>query len=104
LLKAARNRIGAARPAHARNDGLQTLEQVRQLRPSVKVIMLSCVTDTRKVVQRDPPWRQRLSDQAFQKAELDAVIEKCIEPKKMAYAGKWKNCAMTCFSLPPVRP
>src|SRR5690242_11441693 len=32
-------------------DGLQTLEQLRQIRPAVKVIMLSCVSDTRKVVQ-----------------------------------------------------
>src|SRR3954467_8797022 len=32
-------------------DGLQTLEQQRELRPGVKVVMLSCVNDTRKVVQ-----------------------------------------------------
>ena len=31
-------------------DGLQTLEQLRQMRPGVKVVMLSCVSDTRKVV------------------------------------------------------
>src|SRR5215470_16895934 len=32
-------------------DGLQTLEQMRQSFPGVKVVMLSCVSDTRKVVQ-----------------------------------------------------
>jgi len=32
-------------------DGLQTLEQLRHLRPGLKVVMLSCVNDTRKVVQ-----------------------------------------------------
>jgi len=32
-------------------DGLQTLEQLRQIRPGIKVVMLSCVSDTRKVVQ-----------------------------------------------------
>src|SRR6267142_527737 len=68
-------------------DGLQTLEQVRQLRPSVKVIMLSCVTDTRKVVQAIRLGASDYLTKPFQKAELDAVIEKCIEPKKMAYAG-----------------
>ena len=31
-------------------DGLQTLEQLRQIQPGVKVVMLSCVNDTRKVV------------------------------------------------------
>src|SRR5512147_589186 len=32
-------------------DGLQTLEQVRSQLPNLKVVMLSCVSDTRKVVQ-----------------------------------------------------
>src|SRR5271155_4011840 len=32
-------------------DGLQTLEQLRHLQPGLKVVMLSCVNDTRKVVQ-----------------------------------------------------
>src|SRR4051812_29359911 len=32
-------------------DGLQTLEQVRAMHPGMKVVMLSCVSDTRKVVQ-----------------------------------------------------
>src|ERR1700686_3993536 len=32
-------------------DGLQTLEQLRQIQPGVKVAILSCGIDTRKVVQ-----------------------------------------------------
>ena len=32
-------------------DGLQTLEHIRNVHPQLKVIMLSCVSDTRKVVQ-----------------------------------------------------
>src|SRR3989475_12682267 len=32
-------------------DGLETLEQLRQLRPGVKVCMISCVIDTGKEVQ-----------------------------------------------------
>src|SRR6201987_2225845 len=32
-------------------DGLETLEQLKKLRPGVKVVMLSCVSDTKKVVQ-----------------------------------------------------
>src|SRR4051812_1920889 len=32
-------------------DGLQTLEQIRKLHPHIKVVMLSCLSDTRKVVQ-----------------------------------------------------
>src|SRR5919109_1598907 len=32
-------------------DGLQTLEQLRQIKPGLKIVMLSCVNDTHKVVQ-----------------------------------------------------
>src|SRR5207248_9746998 len=32
-------------------DGLQTLEQLREMLPGVKVVMLSCFSDTHKVVQ-----------------------------------------------------
>ena len=32
-------------------DGLETLEKMREVRPNLKVVMLSCVSDTRKVVQ-----------------------------------------------------
>ena len=45
-------------------DGLQTLEQLRQLRPGLKVVMLSCVSDTRKVVQAMRLGAHRLSDEA----------------------------------------
>jgi DNA-binding NtrC family response regulator len=32
-------------------DGIETLEQMRQLAPSLKVVMVSCISDTRKVVR-----------------------------------------------------
>ncbi len=32
-------------------DGLETLESLRKLQPGAKVVMLSCVNDTKKVVQ-----------------------------------------------------
>src|SRR3954453_20894027 len=32
-------------------DGVQTLEQLRQKNPGIRVVMLSCGADTRKVVQ-----------------------------------------------------
>src|SRR5579883_2574215 len=32
-------------------DGLDTLERIRGLYPQLRVVMLSCVSDTRKVVQ-----------------------------------------------------
>src|SRR3974377_2436058 len=59
-------------------DGLQTLEQLRQMRPGVKVVMLSCVNDTRKVVQAMRLGAHDYLTKPFQKAELDAVIDPSI--------------------------
>src|SRR5215471_18282064 len=59
-------------------DGLETLGQLRQLKPGVKVVMLSCVNDTRKVVQAMRLGAQDYLTKPFQKAELDAVIDQCL--------------------------
>src|SRR6266568_654984 len=56
-------------------DGLETLEQLRKLQPGVKVVMLSCVNDTRKVVHAMKLGAQDYLTKPFQKAELDAVID-----------------------------
>src|SRR6266853_6069696 len=69
-------------------DGLQTLEQLRQLKPGLKVVMLSCVNDTRKVVQAMRLGAIDYLTQPFQKAELDAVIGLCVGTAKGdTYAG-----------------
>jgi two-component system response regulator AtoC len=70
-------------------DGLQTLEQLRQLRPGLKVVMLSCVNDTRKVVQAMRLGAVDYLTKPFQKAELDAVIGQCVgTAKPESYAGE----------------
>src|SRR5438552_2454544 len=69
-------------------DGLQTLEQLRQMRPGVKVVMLSCVSDTRKDVQAMRLSAQDYLTKPFQKAELDAVIDQCLGKNQQAYAGE----------------
>src|SRR5215831_10998166 len=69
-------------------DGLQTLEQLRQMKPSVKVVMLSCVSDTRKVVQAMRLGAHDYLTKPFQKAELDAVIHQCLGATQPAYAGE----------------
>jgi len=69
-------------------DGLQTLEQLRQIQPSMKVIMLSCVSDTRKVVQAIRLGAQDYLTKPFQKAELDAVIKQCLRPEAQPYASE----------------
>ena len=62
-------------------DGLQTLEQLRERHPQLKVIMLSCVSDTRKVVQAIRLGAQDYLAKPFQKADLDAVIQQCVGEK-----------------------
>jgi two-component system response regulator AtoC len=68
-------------------DGLETLEQLRQKRPGVKVVMLSCVNDTRKVVQAMRLGAQDYLTKPFQKAELDAVIDQCLGQGKQEPVG-----------------
>ncbi|HLK33564.1 MAG TPA: sigma-54 dependent transcriptional regulator [Terriglobales bacterium] len=65
-------------------DGLQTLEQLRQMQPGMKVVMLSCVSDTRKVVQAIRLGAQDYLTKPFQKAELDAVIKQCLRAETHA--------------------
>lgn len=69
-------------------DGLQTLEQLRQMKPGVKVVMLSCVSDTRKVVQAMRLGAQDYLTKPFQKAELDAVLDQCLGQGKESFAGE----------------
>lgn len=69
-------------------DGLQTLEQLRKIKPGLKVVMLSCVNDTRKVVQAMRLGAHDYLTKPFQKTELDTVIGQCLGTAKgESYAG-----------------
>src|ERR1700687_3127775 len=69
-------------------DGLQTLEQLRQLVPGLKVVMLSCVSDTRKVVQAIRLGAQAYLTKPFQKAELTTVIDQCLGKNQQNLPGE----------------
>src|ERR1700733_14535617 len=69
-------------------DGLQTLEQLRKLQPALKVVMLSCVSDTRKVVQAIRLGAHDYLTKPFQKAELDTVIDQCLGKNQQNYPGE----------------
>ncbi|HYY69055.1 MAG TPA: sigma-54 dependent transcriptional regulator [Terriglobales bacterium] len=60
-------------------DGLETLEKMREIRPNLKVVMLSCVSDTRKVVQAIRLGAQDYLTKPFNKAELDGVLRHCFQ-------------------------
>src|SRR5258707_2341563 len=69
-------------------DGLETLEGLRKLQPNVKVVMLSCVNDTKKVVQAIRLGATDYITKPFQKAELEAVVDTCLGTSPHNYAGE----------------
>jgi two-component system, NtrC family, response regulator AtoC len=80
-------------------DGLQTLEQLRQMKAGVKVVMLSCVSDTKKVVQAMRLGAQDYLTKPFQKAELDSVIDLCLGKGKQAFTGEVEELADDVFFI-----
>jgi len=78
-------------------DGLQTLEKLRQLQPTVKVVMLSCVSDTRKVVQAIRLGAHDYITKPFQKAELDGVIDQCLGTNQQNYPGEVEELSEDVF-------
>jgi CheY-like chemotaxis protein len=80
-------------------DGLQTLEQLRQKQPGLKVVMLSCVADTRKVVQAMKLGAQDYLTKPFQKAELDSVIDLSLGQGKQV-SGEVEELADDVFCGP----
>src|SRR5579863_3218209 len=69
-------------------DGLETLEQLRKLQPGVKVVMLSCVSDTRKVVQAIRLGAHDYLTKSFHKSKLDTVIDQCLGTNQQNYPGE----------------
>jgi two-component system response regulator AtoC len=78
-------------------DGLQTLEQLRQMQAGIKVVILSCVGDTRKVVQAMRLGAHDYLTKPFQKAELDAVIDQCLGANRQNYGGEVEELANDVF-------
>jgi two-component system, NtrC family, response regulator AtoC len=61
-------------------DGIQTLERIRSLRPGLKVVMLSCVSEPRKIVQAIRLGACDYLTKPFQRAELDSVLQHVLRP------------------------
>lgn len=60
-------------------DGLETLQRIRETRPATKVVMLSCVRDTRKVAQAMRLGAQDYLSKPVQKEEMDEVLRFCLK-------------------------
>jgi len=80
-------------------DGLQTLEQLRQMQAGIKVVMLSCVNDTKKVVHAMKLGALDYLTKPFQKAELDAVIDLHLGQGKQAFSGEVEELTEDVFFI-----
>src|SRR5579884_3083572 len=78
-------------------DGLETLDGLRKLQPNMKVVMLSCVNDTKKVVQAIRLGAVDYITKPFQKAELDAVIDQCLGTNQQNYTGEVEDLGEETF-------
>jgi DNA-binding NtrC family response regulator len=78
-------------------DGLETLENLRKLRPGIKVVMLSCVNDTKKVVQAIRLGAADYITKPFQKAELDNVIDQCLGTNQQNYTSEVEDLGDETF-------
>ncbi|HMD98998.1 MAG TPA: sigma-54 dependent transcriptional regulator [Terriglobia bacterium] len=61
-------------------DGIETLERIRSYRPGLKVVMLSCVSEPRKIVQAIRLGACDYLTKPFQRAELDSVLQHVLRP------------------------
>jgi DNA-binding NtrC family response regulator len=80
-------------------DGLETLENLRKLRPNVKVVILSCVSDTKKVVQAIRLGATDYITKPFQKAELDNIIDQCLGTNQQNYSGEVEELGDETFFI-----
>ncbi len=60
-------------------DGLETLRRIRKASPLTKIVMISCVRDTRKVVQAMRLGAQDYLAKPIQKEEMDEVLRFCLQ-------------------------
>ncbi len=65
-------------------DGLGTLAELRRVRPSLKVIILSCVSDPRKVVEAGRNGATDYLTKPFQKSQLDSLLKQHLDPQPSA--------------------
>jgi two-component system, NtrC family, response regulator AtoC len=65
-------------------DGLQTLESCKKIRPEQKVLMMSCVGDTGKVVQAIKLGASDYLTKPFQPPQLQGAIRRALESNAQA--------------------
>jgi DNA-binding NtrC family response regulator len=69
-------------------DGLETLERLRNSIPALKVIMLSCLGDTQKVVQAMRLGAQDYLTKPINEVELAGAMQRCLDTGEAAASGE----------------
>src|SRR5436190_9840820 len=72
-------------------DGLEVLENCKKIRPEQKVVMLSCVNDTNRVVQAIKLGASDYVTKPFESSHLQGAIRRALdaEPTSVAKAAKY---------------
>src|SRR5215813_13483911 len=71
-------------------DGLETLESCKKLRPEQKIVMMSCVADTGKVVQAIKLGASDYLTKPFQPPQLQGAIRRALGPGSQGVAQATK--------------
>jgi DNA-binding NtrC family response regulator len=72
-------------------DGLQTLENCKRIHPSQKIVMMSCLTDTGKVVEAIKLGASDYLTKPFQLPHLQATIRRVLESGREEDAPAGEN-------------
>jgi two-component system, NtrC family, response regulator AtoC len=75
-------------------DGLQTLESCKKIRPEQKVVMMSCLNDTSKVVQAIKLGASDYVTKPFQPPQLQGAVRRALET-----AGEKTDTQATSYSV-----
>jgi CheY-like chemotaxis protein len=70
-------------------DGLQTLRQLLQIRPALKVIMCSGAPDPRKALEAFVSGAQEFLTKPFRHLYLSAALERCLGNHSDHHAVPW---------------
>jgi DNA-binding NtrC family response regulator len=63
-------------------DGIETLEQIRRIAPSLRVVMVSCITETKKVVRAMQLGAEDYLTKPLQQKDLESALCDLIENGK----------------------
>jgi two-component system response regulator AtoC len=79
-------------------DGIETLEQIRRIAPSLKVVMVSCITDTKKVVRAMQLGAKDYLTKPVTPEDLVSALRDLTEGGKRAREEPDKNADVVCLS------